>query len=279
MSMWIISRGVALLILLMLGISTGQGENRPVWNNVQRLNHQNHFVPTAVLTRTGRIPVNTARRNPSSQAATTSTTRKVNVVRPIENENRPRNNFHKSHSPIRRPFNRTTTTRTSFSNQKVNTTRVKAVNDVGGKRETAYNPQRALKNKGVVDSGYSRHMTGNKAYLAEYQDYNGGPIAFGGSKGYITGKGMRSNQSRVSKINMWYQSLVARDLGLNKVLLAITRRFEVMICYSSRFKQEVSLIDMGGRSIPISDRAATVQRQNKVSLTDWEEGVPSSATV
>ncbi|GJX70726.1 hypothetical protein Tco_0307897 [Tanacetum coccineum] len=32
-------------------------------------------------------------------------------------------------------------------------------------------------------------MTGNKAYLAEYQDYNGGPIAFGGSKGYITGKG------------------------------------------------------------------------------------------
>ncbi|GKB84809.1 hypothetical protein Tco_0957081 [Tanacetum coccineum] len=32
-------------------------------------------------------------------------------------------------------------------------------------------------------------MTGNKAYLAEYQDYNGGPIAFGGSKGYITDKG------------------------------------------------------------------------------------------
>ncbi|GJT18889.1 putative ribonuclease H-like domain-containing protein [Tanacetum coccineum] len=50
------------------------------------------------------------------------------------------------------------------------------------------NPQRALKNKGIVDSGCSRHMTGNKAYLAEYQDYNGGPVAFGGSKGYITGK-------------------------------------------------------------------------------------------
>ncbi|GJU61250.1 putative ribonuclease H-like domain-containing protein [Tanacetum coccineum] len=28
----------------------------------------------------------------------------------------------------------------------------------------------------------------NKAYLAEYQDFNGGPVAFGGSKGYITGK-------------------------------------------------------------------------------------------
>ncbi|GJW70983.1 putative ribonuclease H-like domain-containing protein [Tanacetum coccineum] len=50
-------------------------------------------------------------------------------------------------------------------------------------------PHRALKNKGIVDSGCSRHMTGNKAYLAEYQDFNGGPVAFGGSKGYITGKG------------------------------------------------------------------------------------------
>ncbi|GJV47766.1 putative ribonuclease H-like domain-containing protein [Tanacetum coccineum] len=50
-------------------------------------------------------------------------------------------------------------------------------------------PHRTLQNKGIVDSGCSRHMTGNKAYLAEYQDFNGGPVAFGGSKGYITGKG------------------------------------------------------------------------------------------
>ncbi|GJY58006.1 putative ribonuclease H-like domain-containing protein [Tanacetum coccineum] len=70
-----------------------------------------------------------------------------------------------------------------------NTAEVKAVSAVGGKRETAVKPSAALKNKGIVDSGCSRHMTGNKAYLAEYQDYNGGPVAFGGSKGYITGKG------------------------------------------------------------------------------------------
>ncbi|GJY97877.1 hypothetical protein Tco_0514787, partial [Tanacetum coccineum] len=30
---------------------TGQRENRPVWNNVNRVNHQNQFVPTAILTR------------------------------------------------------------------------------------------------------------------------------------------------------------------------------------------------------------------------------------
>ncbi|GJR21886.1 putative ribonuclease H-like domain-containing protein [Tanacetum coccineum] len=34
----------------------------------------------------------------------------------------------------------------------------------------------SLKNKGIVDSRCSKHMTGNKAHLAEYQDYNGCPV-------------------------------------------------------------------------------------------------------
>ncbi|GKA14317.1 ribonuclease H-like domain-containing protein [Tanacetum coccineum] len=190
---------------------TGQRENRPVWNNVQRVNHQNQFVPTAVLTRTGKIQVNTARasstnnvntirasstkivciarHNFNSQAVPTNAARKVNTVKPIVNNVRSKTVFHKTYPPIRRPFYRTTVLRTKFSNQKVNTAEVKAVSVVGGKRETADYPQRALQNKGIVDSGCSRHMTGNKAYLAEYQDFNGGPVAFGGSKGYITGKG------------------------------------------------------------------------------------------
>ncbi|GKB94648.1 hypothetical protein Tco_0980785 [Tanacetum coccineum] len=41
-------------------------------------------------------------------------------------------------------------------------------------------PQRALQNKGIVDSGCSRHMTRNKAYLAKYQDFNGDHVAFRG---------------------------------------------------------------------------------------------------
>ncbi|GKE97411.1 hypothetical protein Tco_0020762 [Tanacetum coccineum] len=61
------------------GKATSQGENRPVWNNVQRLNHQNKFVPKAVLTKTGIFLVNATRQNPSSQAAETSTARKVNA--------------------------------------------------------------------------------------------------------------------------------------------------------------------------------------------------------
>ncbi|GKB75934.1 hypothetical protein Tco_0942829, partial [Tanacetum coccineum] len=194
------------------GKATGQGENRPVWNNVQRLNHQNKFVPKAVLTKTGILPVNTARQNLSSQAATTSTARKVNTARPIVNEIRPRNNFYKPHSPIRKPFNRTTAPKANFTNHKINTTGDKTVSTIGGNRETAvkasagYNwrPKRHYWNKVSKYNGGSnssknvnfkdplgrpKHMTWNKAYLVEYQDYNGGPVAIGGSKGQITGKG------------------------------------------------------------------------------------------
>ncbi|GJR06991.1 putative ribonuclease H-like domain-containing protein [Tanacetum coccineum] len=119
------------------GKGTGQGENRPVWNNVQRLNHQNKFVPKAVLTKTGIFLVNAARQNPSSQAAETSTARKVNTARPIVNEIRLRNNFYKSHSPIRRPFNKSTAPKANFTNHKVNIVGDKIVSTIRGYRETA----------------------------------------------------------------------------------------------------------------------------------------------
>nr|GEV26243.1 ribonuclease H-like domain-containing protein [Tanacetum cinerariifolium] len=42
---------------------------------------------------------------------------------------------------------------------------------------------------GIVDSGCSRHMTRNKAHLADYQEFKGGSVAFRGRNGRITGKG------------------------------------------------------------------------------------------
>ncbi|GJV98772.1 hypothetical protein Tco_1554024 [Tanacetum coccineum] len=41
------------------------------------------------------------------------------------------------------------------------------------------NPDILLQDHAVVDSGCSSHMTGNKAYLSDYEDYNGGFVAFG----------------------------------------------------------------------------------------------------
>nr|GEU94760.1 ribonuclease H-like domain-containing protein [Tanacetum cinerariifolium] len=53
------------------------------------------------------------------------------------------------------------------------------------------NPQQALKDKGVTDSGCSRHMTGNISYLSDFEEFNEGYVAFGRNPkgGKISGKG------------------------------------------------------------------------------------------
>nr|GEW85776.1 hypothetical protein [Tanacetum cinerariifolium] len=43
------------------------------------------------------------------------------------------------------------------------------------------NPQHALKDKGVIDSGCSRYVTGNMSYLSNFEELNGGYVAFGGN--------------------------------------------------------------------------------------------------
>ncbi|GKF57572.1 hypothetical protein Tco_0171109, partial [Tanacetum coccineum] len=57
------------------------------------------------------------------------------------------------------------------------------------------NPEILLQDHAVVDSGCSSHMTGNKAYLLEYEDFNGGFVAFGSDLkgGKITGKGTQDS--------------------------------------------------------------------------------------
>nr|GEV78784.1 ribonuclease H-like domain-containing protein [Tanacetum cinerariifolium] len=53
------------------------------------------------------------------------------------------------------------------------------------------NPHQALKDKCVIDSGCSRHMTGNISYLSDFEEINEGYVTFGGNPkgGKITGKG------------------------------------------------------------------------------------------
>nr|GEW94457.1 hypothetical protein [Tanacetum cinerariifolium] len=53
------------------------------------------------------------------------------------------------------------------------------------------NLQQALKDKGVIDSGCSRHMTGNIYFLSKFKEFNREYVAFGGNPkgGKISGKG------------------------------------------------------------------------------------------
>nr|GEU48269.1 retrovirus-related Pol polyprotein from transposon TNT 1-94 [Tanacetum cinerariifolium] len=66
--------------------------------------------------------------------------------------------------------------------------------------DSSDDPHRALKDKGIVDSGCSRYMTGNKDHFANYQEFKGGSVAFGGSNGRITGKG-KIKTGRCGKLN------------------------------------------------------------------------------
>ncbi|GJT52301.1 putative ribonuclease H-like domain-containing protein [Tanacetum coccineum] len=237
---------------------TSQKELRETWNNVQRVNKQNQFVPSAVLTRTGKIPVSTARASGTKNVSTarqsfnrqtvlTSTAMKVNTVKPTVNRVRPANVFHKTHSPYSRPFKKTTVLRTVVTNQKLNTAKVNAVSTVGGQRETAVKSSAALKNKGIVDSGCSRHMTVNKAYLDEFQDFNDGPVAFGGSRGYITSKG----KIKTGKLD--FEDFKLPDE--NQVLLKIPRQNNM---YSFNLE---NIVPSGGLACLIAK--ATTDESNK----------------
>nr|GEV73869.1 hypothetical protein [Tanacetum cinerariifolium] len=74
----------------------------------------------------------------------------------------------KPKSPIRRHLPRSPSLKNSSSPPRV--TAVKA--PVG-------NPQHALKDNGVIDSGCSRHMIRNMSYLSDFEELNGGYVSFG----------------------------------------------------------------------------------------------------
>nr|GEZ60553.1 ribonuclease H-like domain, Gag-pre-integrase domain protein [Tanacetum cinerariifolium] len=119
-----------------VGKGTGYRESRPVWNNVQRIKHQNKFAPIAVFTRSGRIPVSAAKLK---AAASTSAAKPVNTARPKQSVNfsKSRSTFHESNSPIRRSFYNATAHSRSNSTKRVNTVGSKAVSAVKGNRVNA----------------------------------------------------------------------------------------------------------------------------------------------
>nr|GEU93654.1 hypothetical protein [Tanacetum cinerariifolium] len=97
-----------------------------------------------------------------------------------EDETECKHVVNKAHSPIMRPINHRPATKNSNFNKKVATVKV-----------NKGNPHQSLKDKGVIDSGCSRHMTGNISFLSDFEEINEGYVAFGGNLkcGKILGKG------------------------------------------------------------------------------------------
>ncbi|GJS27989.1 ribonuclease H-like domain-containing protein [Tanacetum coccineum] len=178
------------------GRVTGQREIRPVWNNAQRVNHQNklthshpkrNFVPTAVVTKLGQVLVNAAKQSSPRAATSISTARPVNTAAPKPKVN-----------------DALPTTYSYF------------------KAHSLGNPQYTLQDQGIFDSGCSRHMTGNKSFLTDYQEIDGGFVAFGGSPkgGKITGK---ENSVLFTETECHILSPDFKLLDESKVLLKVSR--------------------------------------------------------
>ncbi|GKB94364.1 hypothetical protein Tco_0980501 [Tanacetum coccineum] len=197
---------------------------RHAWNNSRRVNHKNFsnkmshpypkrsFVPQAILTRSRKLStasaaVNTIRSVNTANTKVVNTTRPVNTAASKQTVNHPRplnNTFKRGYSQSSRPFNRYFANKNSITKTNVNivsvkhtTARDRAVVRNKGKGANVVkalacwdNPQqKEYKEKTGIDSGCSRHMTRNKCYLDEYEDYDGGLVSFGDGKGRISGKG------------------------------------------------------------------------------------------
>nr|GFA74892.1 hypothetical protein [Tanacetum cinerariifolium] len=187
-------------------------EIRPVWDNIARVNHQNkltypypkrNFVPTVVLTKSGKVPVDTSKQNSQRATTSVSTTRHVNTAASRANVNSalPKTySYFKAHSPVRRPLNKKLAAKTNNFNEKVNTAKIwrpkRNVIDHISKDSGSYtlerfnyvDPQGKLKSvMSWDDSGCSIHMTGSKSYLIDYQEIDGA---------FVDNQNMETNKSR-----------------------------------------------------------------------------------
>ncbi|GJW02866.1 putative ribonuclease H-like domain-containing protein [Tanacetum coccineum] len=144
--------------------------------------HRN-MSPKAVLLKTGLTPLNTVRP--------------VNTAHPKTAVHSAKSKTHfskQAQSTAKRPFYKKTRLTNRYFHQKVNTVRPRVVN-TARPYTTPVNTVRGKPqhdDKGFVDSGCSRHMTGNIAYLLDFKEFDGGYVAFGGGAygGRITGKGI-----------------------------------------------------------------------------------------
>nr|GEV84738.1 putative ribonuclease H-like domain-containing protein [Tanacetum cinerariifolium] len=112
-----------------------------------------------VLTKSRRVSLNATRPVPT--AIPQSTMKSLRPVKHVAN---------KANLPIRRPISHRPATKNSNFNKKVTTVKV-----------NKGNPQQALKDKGVIDSGCSRHIIGHISFLSDFEEINERYVAFRGN--------------------------------------------------------------------------------------------------
>ncbi|GJT32074.1 hypothetical protein Tco_0922493 [Tanacetum coccineum] len=206
--------------------NTGNGVAKPVWNNANRVNHANHFVPRPVQlnvvrpkSNSVRPNVNTVRQNVKSvrsnintvrpkQPVPTSNSNSFSSVRPQVNKFNQRSNFSKSHSPVRRPIVRNTA-KMPYA--------VKGNWGTAVKTSAGYNWRNTRPNSNCNSgSNFVRtvHAKGPQGRPKPEKAW-AGSVPLDGSKGYITGKD--GEELRGTAFLVVLLTKIAKPLGDSKL--------------------------------------------------------------
>ncbi|GJT14226.1 uncharacterized mitochondrial protein-like protein [Tanacetum coccineum] len=211
------------------------------------------MVPRAVLMKSGLVSINTARQVNTAHSKTI-----VNAARPMSYLSKT------AHSTVKRPIHKNTTFKNSNINQRVNTVRDKkfntarpkaVVNAVKGNNFNAVkasacwvwkpktkvldhgNPQIDLQDQGVIDSGCSRHMTGNMSYLTNYKEIDGGYVAFGGNP-------KRGKIDKTLFIKRYKGDILLVQVYVDDIIFGSTKK-ELCIAFEKLMHEKFQMSSMG----------------------------------
>ncbi|GJU97620.1 putative ribonuclease H-like domain-containing protein [Tanacetum coccineum] len=135
--------------------------------------------------------------------------------------------------------------------------------------KTKCNPQYTLQDQGIFDNGCSRHMTRNKSFLTDYQEIDGGFVAFGGSpKG---GKIIRKGKIRTRKLN-FEDVYFVKELKFN--LFSVSQMCDKKNSFLF-IETECLVLSPNFKLLDESQVLLKVPRQNNMYNFDLKNVVPS----
>ncbi|GKD79021.1 hypothetical protein Tco_1341642 [Tanacetum coccineum] len=154
------------------------------------LKAKKNMIPRAILMKSGLVSINTVRQNITKIAVSVNTARQVNTAhsKTTINAARPMSYHSKiAHSTVKRTINNNTTFKNSNINQRVNTVRGKDVN--AARPKTVVNTARPKAVVNVVQGNNVNVVKAlacwvdprNMSYLVDYEEIDGGYVAFGGN--------------------------------------------------------------------------------------------------
>nr|GEW59213.1 ribonuclease H-like domain-containing protein [Tanacetum cinerariifolium] len=135
------------------------------------------------------------------------------------------------------------------------------------------------KNRGIVDSGCSRSMSGNKDKLEDFEDFDGGEVTFGGSTGKISGKGTIKTKTLNFENVLYVKEL--HHLNLISVSQICDQTHRVLFTENECLvlSKDFSLPDPSMKNRTLIEAARTMLADSLLPIIFWSEEVATACYV